>query len=141
MLLTIFLLLTCFFLLIKGSAYFVDRALSILLKLNLAPITIGLSVVAFGTSSPELFTTVVAAGKGYHDIAIGNAIGSSIFNVLFILLITAIIIPLPFLPELNLDIFVMFIASFYSLLPCLQVKRKLSTDGKQSGLLLSTWFI
>jgi cation:H+ antiporter len=122
--------------LIKGSAYFVDGALSLSLKLNMAPITIGLSVVAFGTSSPELFTTVVAAGKGYHDIAIDNAIGSSIFNILFILPITAIITLFPFLPELNLDIFVMFITSFLLFVTMFSGKKKTLDRREEIGFII-----
>ena len=69
-------------------------AVSIALLFGMSEAVIGLTIVALGTSLPELTATLVAARRGYGDIAIGNIIGSNIFNVLGILGITALITPL-----------------------------------------------
>ena len=67
---------------------------------------IGLTVVALGTSLPELFTSVSAARKGNADIAIGNIVGSNIFNILFICGISALIIPIPFAQNFIFDVII-----------------------------------
>ncbi len=83
-------------LIILGSRFTVDSASFIAGKLGLSERFIGLTVVALGTSLPELFTSVVAAKKGNADIAIGNIVGSNIFNILFIVGLSGIIIPVPY---------------------------------------------
>jgi len=83
-----------FVFLIKGANFFVDGASSIARRLNISDLAIGLTVVAFGTSAPELFVNIVAGVKGTTDIAIGNILGSNIANVFLILGISAIIYPL-----------------------------------------------
>lgn len=72
---------------------------------------IGLTVVAVGTSLPELATSAVAAYKKQTDIAIGNVVGSNIFNIFFILGISSVIKPLPFKPSSNIDILMTIFAS------------------------------
>ena len=81
-------------LLIAGGKLLVMAAVSIALLFGMSEAVIGLTIVALGTSLPELTATLVAARRGYGDIAIGNIIGSNIFNVLGILGITALITPL-----------------------------------------------
>lgn len=81
--------------LVVGSHVFVDGATNIALQLHVSESVIGLTIVACGTSLPELATSVVAARKGQSGIAIGNVIGSNVFNVLMILGITGLICPLP----------------------------------------------
>ena len=76
-------LIAGFALLVKGADFFVDGSASIAAKLKIPQLIIGLTVVALGTSLPELFTSVMAARKGNADIAIGNIVGSNIFNILF----------------------------------------------------------
>lgn len=88
------LLLIGFVFLIKGADFLVDGASSIARRFNISDLTIGLTVVAFGTSAPELFVNIVAGVKGTTDIAIGNVLGSNIANVFLILGISAIIYPL-----------------------------------------------
>jgi len=83
-----------FVLLIKGSDFLVDGASSIARRLNVSDLVIGLTVVAFGTSTPELFVNIVASIRGNTDIAIGNILGSNISNVLLILGISSVIYPL-----------------------------------------------
>jgi cation:H+ antiporter len=122
--------------LILGGKLTVDSAVVIAKSIGMSDRIIGLTIIAIGSSLPELFTTVVAARKGHHDIAIGNAIGSSIFNLLFILPITAIITPLTFSPELNLDIFVMFIASFFLFVTMFTGKKRILDRWEAIGFIV-----
>jgi cation:H+ antiporter len=87
-------MLVGFVLLVKGADFLVDGASSIARRLNVSDLVIGLTVVAFGTSSPELFVNIISSIKGNTDIAIGNVIGSNIANVFLILGTSAIIYPL-----------------------------------------------
>ncbi|MBQ3183509.1 MAG: calcium/sodium antiporter [Clostridia bacterium] len=83
-----------FVLLVKGADYFVDGASGIAKKLRIPSIVIGLTIVAFGTSAPELAVSMTAALKGSNDIAIGNVVGSNIFNTLVVLGASAAITPM-----------------------------------------------
>ena len=83
-----------FIFLIKGADFLVDGASSIARRLNISDLVIGLTVVAFGTSTPELFVNIIASFKGNTDIAIGNVVGSNIANVFFILGVSSIVYPL-----------------------------------------------
>src|SRR4030042_74465 len=87
-------LIVGFILLIKGADLLVDGASAIARRLNVSDLLIGLTVVAFGTSTPELFVNIFAAVKGTPAIAIGNILGSNIFNILLILGISSLIYPL-----------------------------------------------
>jgi len=80
--------------LIAGAQLLVKGASSLAISLGISPLVVGLTIVAFGTSSPEIAVSVNAAFAGNTDIAIGNVVGSNIFNVLFILGLSAIIAPL-----------------------------------------------
>jgi cation:H+ antiporter len=86
-----------------GGKLVVDNAVNIALTFGLSESLVGLTIVAIGTSLPELATSVVAARKGNADIAVGNIVGSNIFNVLWILGISSTIKPLPFTPASNFD--------------------------------------
>ncbi len=77
-----------------GSKFFVDATVEIAMLFNVSQVIIGLTIVAVGTSLPELITSVVASLKKEGDIAIGNVVGSNIFNLLSILGITAVILPI-----------------------------------------------
>lgn len=94
-----------------GGKYLVDGAVSIAKLLGMSEKVIGLTIIAVGTSLPELATSVVAAYKKKADIAVGNIVGSNIFNVFFVLGTTAVIQPLPFNPAINFDILIALIAS------------------------------
>lgn len=83
-----------FVLLVKGADFFVDGASSIAKQLHIPAVVIGLTIVAFGTSAPELAVSVSAAMKGSNDIAIGNVVGSNIFNLLIVVGVSAFIYPL-----------------------------------------------
>jgi Ca2+/Na+ antiporter len=89
----------------------------------------GLTVVALGTSLPELFTSVTAALKKNADIAIGNIVGSNIFNILFILGAAAVIVPVPFQPLFRVDTVVAFVAGIVLLAFSLGKKRQLGRVG------------
>lgn len=109
---TILLLLGGFVLLIAGAEVLVRGASKIAAAVGISPLVIGLTVVAFGTSSPEMAVSVMSSMSGNVDIAVGNVVGSNIFNVLFILGLTALIVPLVVAQQLVwLDVPLMIIAS------------------------------
>jgi cation:H+ antiporter len=81
-------------LLVYSADFLVKGAANIAAALGISPLVVGLTVVAFGTSAPELAVSVMSAFKDQADIAVGNVIGSNIFNILLILGISALIIPL-----------------------------------------------
>lgn len=81
-------------LLVFGADYLVKGASSLAKSLGVSPLVIGLTIVAFGTSAPELTVSLMASVNGETDLALGNVVGSNIFNILFILGLSAIIIPL-----------------------------------------------
>lgn len=88
---------------VLGSNYTVDSASYIAGRFGMSERLIGLTIVAFGTSLPELVTSVIAARKGNSDIAIGNIVGSNIFNLLFVLGTTALITNVPYALNFNFD--------------------------------------
>ncbi len=90
--------------LVVGGRWIVDGAVEIAFLLGMSEAVVSLTVVALGTSLPELATCVAAALKRNADIVIGNVIGSNIFNVFFVLGISAVIKPLPFNRVLNFDV-------------------------------------
>ncbi len=102
-------------LLVVGSSSLVEAATDIALALGVSELVIGLTVVAIGTSLPEVATSVVAAARGERELAIGNAVGSNLFNILAVLGITATISPsaLP-IPDsaVSLDIPIMLAVAF-----------------------------
>lgn len=94
MLLNVLLLLVGFVILIKGAEYMVNGASSIAKRMNISSLVIGLTIVAFGTSAPELTVNVINSIYGRNEAIFGNIIGSNIFNLLMILGITGLIYPL-----------------------------------------------
>jgi cation:H+ antiporter len=88
------LLIFGFILLIKGADFLVNGASSIARRFNVSDLVIGLTIVAFGTSTPELFVNIFASFQGNTDIAIGNVLGSNIANIFLILGVSSIIYPL-----------------------------------------------
>lgn len=96
---------------IIGGDLVVNSAKSIALSVGLSEKLVGLTIVSIGTSLPELVTSVVAAKKGNVDIAIGNVVGSNIFNILFILGLSATITPIPVEMALITDLVVMLFAT------------------------------
>lgn len=90
----ILLILGGFFLLIKGADYLISGSSSLARRMGISALVVGLTVVAFGTSAPELFVNVTAALRGSTDIAIGNVLGSNLANLLLILGLSALFAPL-----------------------------------------------
>ena len=88
---------------VVGSDVAVDAACALARIFGISERFIGLTIVALGTSLPELFTSVTAARKGNVDIAIGNIVGSNIFNILFVVGLSALVIPVPFAEAFRFD--------------------------------------
>ena len=112
-------------LIIWGSDLTVDAATSLAKRFGMSERFIGLTVVALGTSLPELFTSVSAARKGKADIAIGNIVGSNVFNILFIIGTSSLIIPIIFEASFLIDSFVA-VAAGVILWLCVFRKKKLT---------------
>lgn len=110
-------------LIVAGSNFVVKSATFIATALGLSQRFIGLTIVALGTSLPELFTSVTAAMKKNSDIAVGNIVGSNIFNILFIVGLSGLIIPVPFAPAFRFDTLVSGVAAILLLLCSLPKKR------------------
>ena len=91
---TYLLLIVGFVLLMIGANYFVKGASNISALLKVPPILVGLTIVSFGTSSPEATVSIIAALNGNDDVSLGNVVGSNMFNTLFVLGATAFIAPL-----------------------------------------------
>ncbi len=107
-------------LLIVGAEVLVKGASRIAASVGISPLMVGLTVVAFGTSSPEMAVSVSSALKGQADLAVGNVVGSNIFNVLFILGLSALIAPLIVSRQLvRIDVPIMIGVSIIALLMAL----------------------
>ena len=110
-------------LIVLGSNCVVGSATFIAEKAGLSERFIGLTIVALGTSLPELFTSVTAAIKKNSDIAVGNIIGSNIFNILFVVGLSGLIIPVPFQSAFRFDAIVSTVAAILLLVFCLPKKQ------------------
>lgn len=108
---------------VAGSSLAVDAACGIAEKLGMSERFIGLTIVALGTSLPELVTSVTAAKKGSSDIAIGNIVGSNIFNILFVTGISALIRPVAFAEGFIFDGAVSAAAALLLILFCVKDKK------------------
>lgn len=114
---------------IFGGDLVVDSASAIAIKFGMSELMVGLTIVAVGTSLPELVTSVVAARKGELDIAIGNAVGSSIMNTLLILGVSAVLRPISIEPSALVDVIVMAL----SILIIFFTTLKKNSVGKITG--------
>ena len=115
--------------LIIGAKLIVNSATNIAHFLNIPERVIGLTIVAFGTSLPELVTCVVAAFKRRSGIVIGNIVGSNLFNILFVLGITGLIQPIPFEHAFILDAALGVIATILLWILVFKDKKFNRTDG------------
>ena len=115
-------------LIVAGADVSVDAASEIARMIGLSERFIGLTIVAFGTSLPELCTSIVAATRGKADLAVGNIVGSNIFNILFVVGSAALITPVPFNPAFVIDTAVAAGAGLLLLL-CVLQKKKLTRPG------------
>ncbi|MBC7446683.1 MAG: sodium:calcium antiporter [Hymenobacteraceae bacterium] len=120
--------------LLVGAWYLLGSSVVLAERVGMSQIAIGLTVVALGTSLPELATSVVAAIHGHDDVALGNAIGSSILNILLILGITALIQPIEIEALRPVDTMVL-ISSAIVLIPMLHSNRLISRV--EGGLLVA----
>ena len=110
-------------LIVAGSNCVVSSATYVAKVLGLSERFIGLTIVALGTSLPELFTSVTAAIKKNSDIAVGNIVGSNIFNILFVVGLSGLIIPVPFESAFRFDTIVSGVAAILLLVFCLPKKQ------------------
>lgn len=126
--------------LVGGGKLVVDSAITIAQYFGLSEKLIGLTILAAGTSLPELATSAVAAYRKNTDIAIGNVVGSNIFNIFFILGITGLIHPIPYNLALNFDIYVLLISTLVLMVFMFTLtKRKL--DRMEAMILLVCYLV
>lgn len=124
--------------LVGGGKLVVDNAVSIAQSLGVSEKIIGLTIIAAGTSLPELATSVVAAMKKNADIAIGNIVGSNIFNLLLVLGVSALVRPLDFNQAFNTDIYLLSAGTVF-LFICMFIGKKHRLDRWQAALMLLTF--
>ena len=108
-----------------GGKWIVDGAVYMARSLGMSQSLIGLTIVAVGTSLPELATSAVAAHKKNVEIAVGNVVGSNIFNIFFVLGISSVIKPLPFQTKNNIDIVMVIFASLLLFFSMFTGKKRL----------------
>ena len=143
MLLNIILIIIGFILLIKGADFLVDGASEIAKRFHIPEIVIGLTIVAIGTSMPELVVSVTSALEGHSDLAIGNVVGSNIANMFLILGVCSIIRPLVFKKETRLfeipfTIFATIILFFLSINGS---GEQINTITREEGIILLVFCI
>ena len=110
-----------------GGDFVVNNAVNIAKMFNISEKVISLTILAIGTSLPELVTSVTAAIKGNSDIAIGNIIGSNIFNILLILGVSSVIKPITFNSSYNMDLSILCISTvILALFPIIPPKNEMS---------------
>lgn len=127
--------------LVLGGKWIVDSATTIAYGFGISETIVGLTLLALGTSLPELATSAVAAWRGNPDIAVGNVVGSNIFNLLFVLAITSLVSPLPLGPDLNKDIWVMIIAAGMLLLFAFIGRKKRQLERWEGYVFLACYFV
>lgn len=122
---------------VVGSEMSVNAASKLAQMMGMSERFIGLTIVALGTSLPELVTSVIAARKGNADIAIGNIVGSNIFNILFILGVSSVIIPIIYQPNFLVDGVIAVAAGI--LLFALSVRKK--KLGRWGGIIMLSGYL
>ncbi len=143
MLLNIILIIIGFVLLIKGADFLVDGASEIAKKFHIPEIVIGLTIVAIGTSMPELVVSVTSALEGHSDLAIGNIVGSNIANLFLILGVCAVIKPLMFKKETRIfEIpFTIFVTILFFFLCINKLNGQTYIITKEEGIILLVFCI
>jgi cation:H+ antiporter len=122
-----------------GGDWVVDGALGIARALGIDDALVGLTIVALGTSAPELIASAVAAYRNQTDIAVGNVVGSNIFNLLFVLGMTASFIELPFKVVNNMDLLTVIASS--SLIILVLVSGRRNTISRVHGVVLVSLYL
>ena len=125
--------------LILGGKLVVDNAIVIATDLGVSQKVIGLTIIAAGTSLPELVTSLVAALKKNSDIAIGNILGSNIFNILLILPISVLINPLTYNINFNTDLYILIAGTAFILIAI--VVGKTNKVTRWHGLILLAFYL
>lgn len=115
-----------------GGDWVVDSASTLAIAFGMSETMVGLTIVAVGTSLPELVTSFVAARKGEVDMALGNAIGSNVFNILLVLGVASVISPIAFVMSNAIDIAAVIVAT----LVCWAAAAKNKSLGKVMGALM-----
>lgn len=126
--------------LIAGGKLVVDHSIEIATELDVNQKIIGLTIIAAGTSLPELVTSIVAALKKNSNIAIGNVIGSNIFNILLILSISALIHPISYNTNFNRELLILMGGTVFLILAMVTGKRK-KLDRWEAFMMFSFYII
>lgn len=126
--------------LIYGGQLVVDHAVAIAREFGMTEKMIGLTIIAAGTSLPELVTSIMAAIRKNNDIAVGNIIGSNIFNLFFILGVSAVIRPIPYDLSFNIDLYVLGGGTILLLVAMYTGVRK-KLDRWEAILLMLAYFV
>ena len=126
--------------LVIGGKLVVDNSIDIATELGVSQKIIGLTIIAAGTSLPELVTSIVAALKRNSDIAIGNVIGSNIFNILLILSISSFVNPIKYNANFNQDLLILIGGTVFLIIAMFTGKRK-KLDRWEALILLSFYLI
>ena len=121
--------------LIIGGQLVVRNSIEIATQMQISEKIIGLTIIAAGTSLPELVTSIVAATKKNSDIAIGNVIGSNIFNILLILSLSALIRPIAYNPKFNIDIYILLGGTIFLFFAMLLGHRR-TLERWEAGVLM-----
>ncbi|MFB6319473.1 calcium/sodium antiporter [Saccharicrinis sp. FJH54] len=124
--------------LVIGGKLVVDNAVKFATELGVSEKVIGLTIIAAGTSLPELFTSVVAVMKKNNDIAIGNVIGSNIFNIFLILGISSLVKPIPYNTHFNTDLWILTGGTIFLFIAMFTGQRK-KLDRWEAAVLLVTF--
>jgi cation:H+ antiporter len=125
-------------LLVVGSKFLVDSSIYIATYFGLSERVIGLTIIAVGTSLPELATTIIAGIRKQHEIAFGNIVGSNIFNILWILGFTALVKQIPVSVAATHDLGVVLIATL-ALFALIHTGRKYVLERWQGGLMVGLY--
>ena len=115
-----------------GGDWVVDSASTIATSFGISATLVGLTICSVGTSLPELVTSIVAARKNELDMAVGNVVGSNVFNILMVLGVAATISPITFLMENVIDIIVLLVFSLITWVFCITKKE----IGKKEGIIM-----
>ena len=122
---------------VLGGDWGVDRASAIASDLGMSETLVGLTIVAIGTSLPELVTSITALKKGENQLVIGNVIGSNIFNILFVLGASSAISAIPLDSSLLIDVLFMFAVTVL----CFIFGKTQEKYDKKEGIILVTLFV
>ena len=126
--------------LVLGGKLVVDNSIDIATNMGVSQKIIGLTIIATGTSLPELVTSLVAAVKKNSDIAIGNVIGSNIFNILLILSVSSLINPISYNQNFNQDFYILIGGTIFLIIAMVTGQKK-KLDRWEAALLLSFYLL